>query len=295
MNKQLVAKYCNSNPPWADKAVRQNEARIARAFGKKALPEIVEGKAYSELGCGHYGCVYSTGLNKKVLKITSDPSEVQLVKFLLKHKDEQERYSGLVKYYKVLDLKTSHRGRSVYAILREEAYEVGYMIDTYDQLVRRESKKINGFLWFASQARDMYLAHGSKPYFDEKVEAAFYKWNELVAFHSSSEFSIGSRRYNYVSVTYDWSIPKWIKSTDRAGFALVGCKTVVEVMSQSPEVIDIGQTLAWFLCYGKLLADVHLNNIGKVIREDNSNEPMPAITDPGHAVDVMPIHTYICD
>jgi len=295
--KQLKAIYNKPNPPWADKAVEANKTRIARAFGKKSLPELaspVEGTKFVEYGCGHYGCVYPTQQMGKVLKITSDPTEVALVKFILKNGMEEGYLDGLVRYYKILNLKTRYRKRDVYAILREEAFDVGIM--TKDRLYREQSRKISAFLWFARHVRDMYVKHGNKPGFNDKVAASYTRWKDAVEYNNNS-FSIGGSEFRYIdmySFRSSWKMPSWIKSSDRAGFALVGALAVAEDIVQTTDIVNIGETLMWFLCKGKLLADVHLNNIGKVIREENFMEPILAITDPGHAVDVVPLYSYVC-
>jgi len=296
--KQLKAIYNKPNPPWADKAVEANRTRIVRAFGKKSLPELAtptDKTKYVEYGCGHYGCVYPTQEMGKVLKITSDPTEVALVKYILKNGSAKEYLSGLVRYYKILNLNTRYRKRDVYAILREEAFDVGAM--TEDKLYREQSRKISAFLWFARHVRDMYVKHGSKPGFNNKVDLSYTRWRDTVEYNNNN-LIIGGSEFRYIdmySLRNSWKIPSWIKSSDRAGFALVGALAAAEDIAQTPEITDIGETLMWFLCKGKLLADVHLNNIGKVIREENYREPMFVITDPGHAVDVVSLYSYICE
>ena len=275
MRKQrLKTCYVAENPPWADRAIRANVARIKRAFGAGALPAVVDGKKYTELGCGHYGCVYKTNLKGKVLKLTSDPTEISLVNFIL-NSDDVDETSGIVRYYGLMDLKDTHRDRQVFAILREEAYNIGLLADSRADWARKKMvAKLNTFLTFGRIVRDMYKKHGHKPGFDEDAELALDRYGD------GRELSE--------------KIPAWIKSAERAGYALAGCKAAVEELSQTPDIYTVGETLGWFLCKGKLLADVHLQNIGQVVRPDNYDEPIMAITDPGHAIDVIPVWTYLC-
>jgi hypothetical protein len=59
---------------------------------------------------------------------------------------------------------------------------------------------------------------------------------------------------------------------------------VVEMMRHNnPVVSSVGMAMDFYLDEGIVLADVHLNNIGKVQEEDYDGL-VTAITDPGHAV-----------
>lgn len=265
------------NPPWADKAIRENAIRIKRAFGARAMPSVMVGRKYKEFDCGSYGCVYPTNLDQKVIKVTSDRSEISLIKYILKCPDIEDT-QGIVRYYGLLPLHTTYRRRPVFAILREEAYDIGFLTRSRPDLDYRERRRINvglrHFKEWASTAKRLYERHADKPMFHEVVERA-----------------------------YEWILKRWpdveylghhAKGGERAALALVTCKFIAEDLAQTPEVYPVGETLGWFMCKGKLLADVHLGNIGLVRRAENYGEPTMAITDPGHAIDVMPVESWIC-
>ena len=140
------------NPPrWVTLVLKKEYRTIAQAFGEQYLPRDVD---KNELGTGHYGTVFSTADPGKVLKITSDPTEAEFVRFLgtlpEKKRNWDEELSGLVRYYGIVALESTYRRRQVNAILREAAHTVGYykviqhMMTVHpDYYVRQQSLELN--------------------------------------------------------------------------------------------------------------------------------------------------------
>ena len=75
-----------------------------------------------EYGSGRYGVVLPTHDARVVLKLTTDRSEAMAAAWLAKQK---RPIRGIVRYHAVLELPAKHRGRTIYALWREEAEYVG--------------------------------------------------------------------------------------------------------------------------------------------------------------------------
>ena len=74
-------------------------------------------------------------------------------------------------------------------------------------------------------------------------------------------------------------------TTHRLAAALRICEICFELMEHTNYAPDVGSALGFYLDNGILLADVHMQNIGRVKRDEGYGlEGRIVITDPGHAV-----------
>lgn len=271
------------NPPWANRILSANADRIAARFGSDALALLSEWRepkpAYEELGCGHYGCVYPTKRKGVVLKLTSDPTEAWFVAVSKKAKLDT---TGLVRYFDAAALPETYRGRPVFVIWREEAFDVGALRrelftvkDRYEFGARNLlARRLEVFKFWANKARLEVRA----------AEKAGKKAELLAGIRD-----LGNRD------TWHWvegeEIHVQVPRTRDAGLRLsvyLEALQICAVMMQNEYLSDsIGQALGDCLELGIVLADVHLGNIGRVHREDYTKPPW-IITDPGHA---FPINT----
>jgi hypothetical protein len=83
------------------------------------------------------------------------------------------------------------------------------------------------------------------------------------------------------------------RGIDRVRFAIHACKYIAESMVNEQVTYYIGEAFLFYMAHGILLADVHRENVGQVKREENYWEPIWVITDPGHAVAIPPVWSYM--
>jgi hypothetical protein len=102
-----------------------------------------KGLTAREYGSGYYGTVLPTHTKGTVLKITSDPTEA---KFAYAAKRLRHYPAGIVKYGPVFELGGSHDGRPIFALWREEAYDVG------DAVSGRSEDSLNDIIDYADKA-----------------------------------------------------------------------------------------------------------------------------------------------
>jgi hypothetical protein len=77
-------------------------------------------------------------------------------------------------------------------------------------------------------------------------------------------------------------VPHYLKGARGAAYAVQACKIVAQEMIGEDVGYLIGEALFEFINEGLLLADVHANNVGMVLR--GQQNPVWIITDPGHLV-----------
>jgi hypothetical protein len=276
-----------ANPPWANRILNENWKSILAEVGKPAwMPKLAEGsgkkKTFAELGCGHYGCVFATDEHGIVFKISTDPSEVEFVKAAMKLGDWP---TGIVRYHAVLDVQGSHRKRQAFVVWREEAFDVGKIGVGPNPGAQRDFQRYHD----AYRNAAMYVRELSiKPGFDRKLAEArkneSWAWNHVIwedGLHSSHEDQWqGARRIVGVPPRF-----KRYSTYQRLAAALRICAITFELMEHTNYAPDVGAALGFYLDHGILLADVHMNNIGRVRRDEGYGvEVRIVITDPGHAV-----------
>jgi len=281
--------------PWVDKNLKQAWPRLAREVPESWLPRWRmmpksptsrhEKLAIEEFACGHYGCVMPTNEQGLVCKITSDPTEARFVAAYLELPKPVD--GGIVKYEKVLGLADQqHKRRPLYVLWREEAYDIGFMtkffgwrssVEGYDDYQVRDFKEgaklLEKFLELAHAARtDMIKLYKNKVVmFSEEYghrQEVFGRLLEAIwqAFESANPES--DIRYH--------------KGVSRVGVLLRQCYGLAMEIANTDQVYRIGSVLTEYMDEGILLADVHLDNIGK------DSDGNATITDPGHAVGIHP-------
>ena len=278
---------------WVDRHLGLNWERVRAAVPKEDwLPLVTEsskGRAkvsFEEYGCGHYGCVMPTYDSDVVFKLTSDETEAFFVAAALNMKDD-EAWAGLTEYYGIYRLRGAfHRKRPLYVLWREAAHDVG--IQALETLVRadyykqRQLRELTGYLeafkWSANEIRKR-LTKSKDPYALVGKSEEFEDW----AWGNVEEYRL-VRTYGG-----EPRVPSWAHSRGAQAVAahLRHCQLIAELMEHTAGSSYIGESLGFFLGRGLLLADVHANNIGNVTREDFF-EPITVITDPGHAVPLIP-------
>lgn len=172
---------CRDNPPWADKILISNWEKIRKDARKHKLPipsREKESKKLPELGCGHYGCVYATGKENVVFKLTSDPDEIRFIDAASKLGGYPD---GIVQYYATVPVVGKFRKRNVLGIWREAATKVGlpmpFDIKTNDDKEFAKATRLLGvFKQMATMVREyaikkpeqvVAITLGEQPEFDE--------------------------------------------------------------------------------------------------------------------------------
>jgi hypothetical protein len=236
--------------------------------------------AIEEYGCGHYGCVGPTGDEDIVFKITSDITEARFVVMSM----QLSQTEGIVKYHKIFVLKgTTHHRRPLFVLWRQAAKDVGLLSLMhwttrsaesygYDEFQKRAIKEgvrdIDLFKTWASEARNVINRMLKKAGPEHRKEMLEQFW----------------KAYQDAPVQAD---PRHYRGLPRIGVAITKCWELSGSLGSTEVVTPIGAALEYYINEGILLADVHLNNIGR----DRNNQLV--ITDPGHAVEFHPRWTKL--
>ncbi len=266
------------NPAWVDTAITKAWPELEQSVAAPIATTGKKGKRHvAELGCGHYGCVLATSRDDIVLKVTSDPSEAAFVTILLRHKLEQE---GIVRYFDVRKIPGERKGRDLYAIWRESAYDVGKLFptrfgfskDDYDrQVLNRVKDRLMAFKGWAHDIRTWTRKTSNPwPIFESALKTLANGGHALDLVELDDREKVVIRR---------WPIGD---TQTRITVLLRACELSAEMMANEPDGYLVGTALKDLLEAGILLADVHTDNVGRVDREDHKGAIV--ITDPGHAV-----------
>lgn len=242
------------------------------------------------LGCGHYGCVYSTGREDVVVKVTTDPAEVFFVQTAMTFDHWPD---GIVRYDRIMAVPDrSYRNRPFFYIWREAAFDVGTILTFntsvyYQKTINYDERtqiiawqRLNDFKAYAHEARTVLTrAKDPSKVMCEAKRYAEWAWDQAmeVDMEQMGMRARGIRPHRYGFERF--------KSGMRVAYCLAMCKAVAQYMENEPLLYSVGDALAYYFDKGILMADVHAGNIGRVDRE---GDVYVVITDPGHALDLRP-------
>jgi hypothetical protein len=297
-----------SNPPWVSRVLRSNWNDLVAVVGVDAMPRpampgsVGDGFEPEEYGTGHYGTVMPTNTPGVVCKVTSDPAEAIFVACAL----SLGRFpDGIVHYERIVAVEESHKRRPVFVLWRQEANDVGFLADLPGQRpwqrgdgertsrgsqdwelreAREAAALIDNTRTAAGLARDALKRSPGLYEKSKKLESWAY---DLAGEHVDLMDKEAPFRWDRLQVVK--SVANAIsrqRGPHRVALALRFFEMGAEMMEHnSPTLTYVGRALDFYLENGLLLADVHLNNIGKiVVGMDDDVEEHVAITDPGHAV-----------
>lgn len=272
--------------PWVDKALAKVLDRIESEVSPEWAPVPILNaprgrKSFEEYGCGHYGCVMPTRTPGVVLKVTSDPSEAWFVAHVLR--GQQDETEGLVRYFDVRTLPgETYKRRPVYAIWRSEALQVGgfrraaaRLDDDYEVRAAEAEERLAAILNAAQGVREAYTHVDSPDDWFAKLRAA-----------ADVEDRIRDVVWANIDNTRGSLGWRTLRGAPRLAWALLAFQTLTELSANEPGLYKVGDALSTYFERGFVLADVHLNNIGKPLDDDGWNSWI--ITDPGHAVPLRP-------
>lgn len=262
---------------WVDKHMTSAWSRLSEHVPADWMPQTTsitpKRKTVREYGCGHYGCVMPTGVEGLVCKITSDVSEARFVAASL---SMGEDVTGIVNYKKIFALRDQqHRGRPIFVLWRDEAWDVGFLRDLPSfgdrewimpgqiRSWREGEKYLDDFLDTARDVREKLLNIEKKVPREEALtsaEQAFERYR-----YDASERNVKHHR-----------------GMDRIGVGIARCAYLAEMMANTDVIHPLGSALEHYLDNGLLMADVHLANIGL------DGDRHLIITDPGHVVAISP-------
>jgi hypothetical protein len=256
------------------------------------------GRVFYEYGCGHYGCVFPTQRENVVLKVTTDPTEATFVKAALEIAKQRDADGydafpkGIVKYFGLLELPSTHRKRGIFLIWREEAYNVGEWVPSkvgrfsemsYEQraLIEFERRLVQ----FKSNAHAILVilkrAKDPSAMIAQAKNLKQWAWDNF----SSEDVEWKSPQYYGWSVAPEYGSPQITRH--KGAYAVAArfraCEIAAEMMANEPGGTQIGEAFEFYLEHNIILADVHTQNIGYIKHPDYDGMVL-AITDPGHAV-----------
>jgi len=291
----------SGNPPWSERAVKASWGDIEAALVANGIPASWMPKGdLSELGCGHYGCVYRTGDPKVVFKVTTDISEAIFVANYLRLKDAGILSLGVVKYYAIFALPFKHRKRDMFVLWREEVPHVNCQSVKTELSIRKWAKKSDDRVSIADDWQGSYeqrtfrdfenllikfkeKAHVAKIVADRKRQSCdddtYWAW-------MADQLAHGQRTNDLSDAQVALIEAGKFKYPYKFALLVQQCWYISQELGSEYYGVNIGQALEKYLDAGLLLADVHCGNIG--LSDDESDEDRqthaPIITDPGHAV-----------
>lgn len=295
----------SANPRWAETLFAENcaaieDIAIARGF---PMPSTVSGgmplfhglggcDISGELGEGHYGVVYPTTDPKVVLKITSDETEAHFIKISQHLATQGIQASGIVRYFDVFALKGQRRGRDVFVLWREAAYDIGKLDQHFcdqGEYFCRQAEIFKKYIWqwvdTGRLLRKMYLSKENSPdrwqWLDKQVSSM-----DEVYQQEEDLFDVLSHLHNYAIIVHSINA-RFKRNPLRFAALLVALERIAQGMSNENVAYQVGRTLGEYLNAGLVLADVHTGNLGFVgSRDDDPDfaDTMPVITDPGHVM-----------
>lgn len=164
------------NPAWATKVVAHTYGEIEQKVDPTWLPKLdgmgargnqLLGKL-KELGCGAYGCVYPTGDDGIVLKITTDDTEAEFARELA----ADLVTPVTVHYHMVIDADAAYRNRPVFFLWREEAKKVGKIVK--EPKYGRRARQLIHAQHLAAQVAYELMGHRMKAY--KSIAEALAVW-----------------------------------------------------------------------------------------------------------------------
>jgi hypothetical protein len=273
------------NPPWSVAALTDKWPLISSRVLPRYMPIIQEGsrtlKRAIEYGCGHYGCVMPTNAPGVVIKLSSDPTEIRFISAALGiyHKEEKKKYwpEGLTQYLDAYFLDgITYRGRKVAVIWRKSADNIGRGFPN-DRDGQEAEENMKQLLFIARELRETI-----KDFSYDKKQVCFD------AAENNEYYESLGRIRNIVALektNAKYPLKLAVKDkTRRAKILFRGYWNMIEVLASSNYTLEIGVALEYYFEKRIILADVHLNNIGKFIAATYSDTPIYGITDPGHAL-----------
>jgi hypothetical protein len=287
------------NPPWVDRILKNHWDTLEKHIGKRMMPyrSAVKPLGLAELGTGHYGTVFETKQPGVVMKVTSDPSEARFVVAALSLEKWPE---GIVRYYDIVRIPETYRRRPVYVIWREEAVSTGTLVpkapdprrpwkklDADEKYFRGAERDFIGYLsvWLtaARMVRERYTRTRQPGQFcsavaktrDLDMREVSWPWVNLT-------FKLAQPHYMTSEESWEYKRFYSLRGPERLAATLEACDSCAELMEHTFGPHDVGAALGFYLDADILLADVHQDNIGQVVRDND--ELTTVITDPGHAV-----------
>jgi hypothetical protein len=268
---------------WAEAAISTYWLVLEQCMGLEGMPTPL-GNGYVAYGRGAYGVVFPTQLEDVVLKITSDPSEIKFLAAASSLRG-QTQPTGIVRYYKTVYLPSARRNRPIAAVWREAALRTGHLLTPSDELrsnsktaidadyLRREEKSFRRYLqWWNLAGNKIRQA-------ERRDRAKFREVSAMVAGQHGYDDSIFVRTpEGYWRLSP--SVSRW-RYDYRLGTLLDTMETIAELLENNYGSDAVGGAMSTYFKQGIVLCDLHEENIGQVVRDDDY---LTVITDPGHAV-----------
>ncbi|MGH7176825.1 MAG: hypothetical protein ACREJC_05535 [Tepidisphaeraceae bacterium] len=266
-------------PPWTLRFLTDHWETIRRGSMDAWMPREGSGSTTRKrkadaLGCGHYGCVFLTNTPGLVMKISSDATEATFINAALKLGEWPD---GIVKYQAILDLPGAHRGRPVFIIWREEAFDVGKH-DEKHYAYREFQSYHEAYLNAARVIREASTKPTWKKQLADAAKHQDWAWGHIV-------LEDGNQIRRGYGMVADPPFMRY-RGGQRLAAAFRICQIAFEMIENTAYAHEVGAALGFYLEHGILLADVHRQNIGKVVRVDPGygEQEYTVITDPGHSV-----------
>jgi len=252
------------NPPWSTAAVKKRWKAIERLVGAARMP-VPSGEKLREFGSGRYGVALPTRTKGLVLKITTDASEAYAAAWLA-----PKPPTGIVRYSKVIELRQTHRGRTIYLLWREEATYVGGVGYWAASRGLRKAWKLEKKLLEQTTSTAQTLVHRILTHPGQAKafrRAAKVGYDRAVAVTKTSS----TRRFSALQRAPTGNTEATVERV------VLGAR----MLSRGSVIPEVGRAMVESFARGVFLSDVHAGNIGVATR---GRKETVVITDPGNAI-----------
>lgn len=253
-------------------------ARVSVGGG---MTELIPAELEEQYGCGGFGCVYKTGLESIVFKLTADLYEALLVKVIL---DMQAAGVsppiGIVRYYGLFSIGR-YSGSEVFVLWREAAEHIGAGPGGWDAQARR----------LGMPERDI---ENTREHLETLYDLAKKLRREFRAAELSSNFKswVAGQFEYFLMQAPDMFAPQAevYFGQDYAFAADLGrYDWAAQQLAKTKTGRLIGQAARKLLRQGIVLTDMHDENVGHVRRKKTSYTPgQIVLTDPGYSLMLSP-------
>lgn len=254
-----------------DAIISSHRDRIVEVTSRAWLPQEI-------LGCGRYGCVYSTLDPNVVCKVSTDPTEYMFIDLAMRLGEWPE---GIVRYYQILELPIKHEHGDAFVVWREAAFDVGGVLTTHRDTSDSERHQIKNLhfnlivLLFATNSIKSVLLGSSNTI--QMVKSVNRRTNYIKYLRKLFPNNPDIDPYEVEELIEAITNP-----LEELSFSLQMAKFIIDRMRKDSLSYHIAEALDFYMRRGITFADIHSDNIGKVHREDLGT--IVVITDPGHAV-----------
>lgn len=237
---------------------------ILRTAKKIGGAESAPNLSKPDIGCGHYGCVFETGIQNMAAKLTFDVTEAEFAAWLIQHCSTCD-LDGVARFYGSCSLPRVYKGLRPYMIWRELLQIIG-LRESLSALDVNDYERIFAACTSAWQG----MLHVDLAY--KETGGAFnLGWLSVVRPDEAKD------RLRGAHATVVRSVERVTRIIERCLVALT------ELSDVNPCMRKLGESLSRLAGMGVFCVDIHVENMGLPFGRDYL-----VLSDPGRVISIEP-------